>query len=183
MAEGWWGRPPGADPQAFAVQLGDVDPKTIVAWAVDCVEHVLPIYRERFPEDQRLVHGLRVTRAWTRGQATLEELRDARTDVSLAQHDARQRASDEFDAAYPEGAASFPLPWEAAATVARAAWYALNSSDDIACALSAAQQACDAVRAAGPKDDFDIGPAERQWQHDRLPEPARRLRWLAERLY
>jgi hypothetical protein len=84
---------------------------------------------------------------------------------------------------YPDDAASFPLPWEAAAIVARAAFYAVSSADETALALHAAQEACAAVQTAAASADIDAGRAERRWQQVHLPEPARRLRWLTERLY
>jgi hypothetical protein len=84
---------------------------------------------------------------------------------------------------YPDGAASFPLPWEAAAIVARAVFYAVSSADETALALHAAQDACAAVQTTAAPADIEAGRAERRWQQVHLPEPARRLRWLTERLY
>jgi hypothetical protein len=65
--------------------------------------------------------------------------------------------------------------------VARAAYFAAKSADDVKWALKAAQMACLAVQVAAPARDTSAGRAERQWQQDRLPAEARNLRWLTER--
>jgi len=55
--------------------------KAIVRVACDCAELVLPIYENNHPNDSRVRDCIETTRKWTCGEATLEDVRNARNTV------------------------------------------------------------------------------------------------------
>jgi len=81
----------------LAGRLG-VERIRIVLAACACAELALPIYEARYPGDARPRRCIDVTRAWCRGEATLEDVREARQDA-YADAAAAAAAAD-ADAAY-----------------------------------------------------------------------------------
>jgi len=147
------------DPRFVAAHRGgllDVDDHRLLAsWAADCAEHVLPLFALEYPEDERPRRAIETARAWSRGQATVGEAREA----AFAAHAAARNA---FDAA--------------ARGVARAAGHAAATAHMADHELSAAAYAIRAVRLASPAADaVAAGERECRWQREHLPEAIREL--------
>ena len=118
----------------------------IVSVACDCAELALP-----FTKDKRVKACIEITRAWTRGEATIEQVREARyASISAAYAAAHASAHAAYAAyaaadAYAAHAAD-RAPGVAAATYATAA--ATSAATNAAAATSAALAAYAAPDAA-----------------------------------
>jgi len=131
--------------------------------AGDYAERVLYIYEEAFPDDNRPLYAVEVSRRFANGEATKEELAAAGADAFAAWAAARADAGDAradafaaWAAAWAAGAAAGDAvvpAWAAASAAASAAWAA--ASDD--------------AGAAGA-DAFAAGDAEREWQKQHFIE-------------
>ena len=42
--------------------------RTLVLWAIDCAEHILPIFEQTHPSDKRPREAVEAARAWARGE-------------------------------------------------------------------------------------------------------------------
>src|SRR5574341_753268 len=71
------------------------DHKLMVRLACDCAATALPIWKKRYPNDDRPAEAIRVTRAWLKAKATIEQV-----------HDARRAAAYAANAAYATAAAA-----------------------------------------------------------------------------
>jgi hypothetical protein len=119
----------------------------LIAWAVDCAEHVMHLYGE--PVDKRLKDALRVAGEWRSGDASVGDAMRA----AVAAHAAAREASD-----------------PAAIAVARSAGHAVATAHMADHSLGAAWYALKAVKNAGTSVD-----AERRWQDEQLPSGIRDL--------
>ena len=129
--------------------------RLLAAWAADCAEHVLPLFGERYPQDDRPRRAIETARAWARGEVTVGEARAA----ALEAHAAARDAAD-----------------DAARAAARAAGHAVATAHMADHAPRAAAYAIQAVQAAGNgRDDVMSADRERTWQQERLPEEVRAL--------
>ena len=150
--------PTERDPRFITVRRGgtlsDADHRLLAAWAVECAEHVLPLFEAARPDDSRPRHALDVARGWIRGEVGMT---DAHNTAFVANAAARET----------DGAAKF---------AALAAGQAVAVAHVAAHELGAAAYAIRAVRAsvAGPDGD-QAAVAERDWQRGRLPEAIREL--------
>ena len=72
----------------YAKRLGEQDHRSLVLWAADCAEHVLPNFEEKYPKDDRPRKALEAGRAWARGEIAMSEARAA----ALAAHAAARGA-------------------------------------------------------------------------------------------
>ena len=147
------------DPRLVAVHRGgllDVARHRLLAsWAADCAEHVLPLFTAKYPEDNRPRRAIETARAWSRGEATVGEAREA----AFAAHAAVRSVSD-----------------AAAREVARAAGHAVATAHMADHELGAAAFAIKAVRLASPASDaMTAGERECRWQREQLPEAIREL--------
>lgn len=71
--------------------LLDVDRHRLLAsWAANCAEHVLPLFVARHPSDDRPRRAIEMARAWSCGEATVGEAREA----AVAAHAAARSTSD-----------------------------------------------------------------------------------------
>jgi hypothetical protein len=135
--------------------------KRIVAAAVACARLVLPIYEARYPTDKRVRECLDTTERWTRGEATLDELRKARAAAVAAASSAAASsaadaddADDAYAAADAADAAASAADAAASADAADAAYAAAYADDaDDAYAAYAAYAAAYASSAAATADD------------------------------
>ena len=116
--------------------------KRIVAVAVACARLALPIYEARYPQDRRVLDCLDTTERWTRGEATLEKLREARNAASSAAV-AAYAADSASSASYAASSASVY-----AASAASAASYAASDASSASYAASDASYAAYAAYAA-----------------------------------
>jgi hypothetical protein len=147
------------DPRFVAVHRGgslDVSSHRLLAsWAADCAEHVLPLFTAKYPEDDRPHRAIETARAWSRGEASVGEAREA----ASAAHAAARSASD-----------------AAAREVARAAGHAVATAHMADHELGAAAYAIRAVRLASPESvAMTAGESECRWQREHLPEAVREL--------
>lgn len=134
--------------------LQDSDHHLLALWAADCAQHVLPLFEEVQPHDDRPRRAIELARAWTRGEATMTQ---ARTAAGHANAAARELGGAARYAAY------------AAAQAAAVAHVAAHE-------LGAAAYAIKAARAAAPEGEREsAGRRECQWQREQLPEAIRDL--------
>ena len=61
----------------------------LVLWAANCAEHVLPIFEDVYPEDDRPRQAIDAARAWVRGELTVSEARRFAFAAHAAARDAR----------------------------------------------------------------------------------------------
>jgi hypothetical protein len=153
------------DPRFITVRRGgtllDADHRLLALWAADCAEHVLPLFEQERPGDERPRRAIELGRGWARGEV---RMMDARASAGHANAAARDLAGAARHAAYAAGQA---------AAVGHVAAHELG----------AAAYAIRAVRAAVPEvDAMDAGRAECRWQRSRLPGEIRELVLDDERL-
>jgi hypothetical protein len=134
--------------------LQDSDHHLIAIWAADCAQHVLHLFEESRPYDDRPRRAIELIRAWARGEVTMSQSRAAGGHAMAA---ARELSGAARYAAYAAGQA---------AVVAHVAAHELG----------AAAYAIKAVRAAVPKGkDESTGRQECRWQREQLPKEIREL--------
>jgi hypothetical protein len=146
------------DPRFVTVRRGgtleDQQHRLLAAWAADCAEHVLDYFNSQYPDDDRPRRAIEQARAWSRGEITMAQAREA----AYAAHAAAKKATD------------------AAREAARAAGHAVATAHMADHELGAAAYAIRAVRATSPADMRDeAGQIECQWQCEQLPEAIRAL--------
>ncbi|MGY4720295.1 putative immunity protein [Naumannella huperziae] len=144
------------DPRLITVRRGgtltDADHRLLALWAADCAEHVLPLFEQERPDDQRPRGAIEAARAWARGELPMMR--------------ARAAGGHAMGAARPlAGAARF-----AAHAAGQAACVGHVAEHDLGAAAYAIRAAADA-RPTEP----DAARAERDWQRGRLPEAVRSL--------
>ena len=149
---------PVRDPRLITVRRGgtleDADHRLLAVWAADCAEHVLPLFEQAQPDDDRPRRAIEAARAWVRGET---KMMDARAAGGHAMGAARDLKGAAREAAYAAGQA---------AAVAHVAAHELG----------AAAYAIRAARVAAPKAErIEAGRLECQWQRDQLPDAIREL--------
>ncbi len=146
------------DPRFVTVRRGglleDAQHRLLAAWAADCAEHVLHYFTLQHPGDHRPQFAIAQARAWSRGEISMTQAREA----AYAAHDAARAAAG------------------AAREAARAAGHAVATAHMADHELGAAVYSIRAVRAAATADLRDeAGRSECQWQREQLPEAIRAL--------
>ena len=143
------------DPRFITVRRGgsleEADHHLLAAWAADCAQHVLHLFEQARPRDDRPRRAIELGRAWARGEIRWAEARTAAGHANAAARDLRGAARH---AAYAAGQA---------AAVGHVAAHELG----------AAAYAIRAARAAA--DDEEAGRRECRWQRDQLPDEIRDL--------
>lgn len=150
--------PKKRDPRFITVRRGgtllDAHHHLLAIWAATCAEHVLHLFEEVQPDDERPRQAIEQVRAWVRGDVSMTQ---SRTAAGHAMGSARELRGAARYAAYAAGQA---------AAVAHVAAHELG----------AAAYAIKAVRASVPKNDCDqAGLVECQWQRSQLPDEIRDL--------
>ncbi len=150
--------PKERDPRFITVRRGgtlqDSDHRLLALWAADCAEHVLSLFEQVRPADERPRWAIEQARAWVRGEVTMTQSRNSAGHANAA---ARDLSGAARHAAYAAGQAA-AVPHVAAHE------------------LGAAAYAIRAARAAASKDgSAHAGRLECQWQRDQLPEAIREL--------
>jgi hypothetical protein len=152
------------DPRFITIRRGgsltDDDHRLLAVWAADCAQHVLPLFEQARPDDDRPRRAIELGRAWARGEVRWAE---ARTAAGHANAAARDLSGAARYAAYAAGQAA--AVGHVAAHELGAAAYAIRAVR--AAAVSAG------VTAAG--DGFDAGRQECRWQRSQLPDAIRDL--------
>lgn len=128
--------------------------KQLARWAADCAEHVLPLFEDALPGDDRPRQAIEAVRAWARGELTCGKSRGA----AFAAHAAAREAKEKK---HP-----------AACAVARACGQAAGVMHMAGHAPHAAAYAQQAVGFFHP-EDAPQAAAEHEWQLQRLPEHLR----------
>jgi len=146
------------DPRLVTVRRGGTlrnsDHRLLAVWAADCAEHVLHLFEQTQPGDDRPRRAIDLARAWARGEITMAQARTA----AFAAHAAARGA------------------FGAAKEAARAAGQAVAVAHVAAHELGAAAYAIRAARAAAPEDEQEeAGRRECQWQRAQLPGEIREL--------
>ena len=145
------------DPRLVTVRRGgslrDSDHHLLAFWAADCAQHVLHLFEQVRPGDERPRRAIELARAWARGELTMTQARKA----AFASAAARE-------------------VWGAAKLVARSAAQAVVVSHVPAHELGAAAYAIRAAREAAPEGEQEhAGRLECQWQRAQLPGEIREL--------
>jgi hypothetical protein len=94
------------------------DHRSLVLWATDCAEHVLPYFEEEHPEDNRPRNAIEAGRAWGRGEIAMSEARVAAFAAHAAARDADHAAAR--SAARTAGHAAHTATYAVTATAATA---------------------------------------------------------------
>ena len=150
--------PKKRDPRFVTVRRGgtlqDTDHHLLAIWAADCAQHVLHLFEEMQPNDERPRRAIESVRAWIQGEITMSQSRAAGGHAMAA---ARDLSGAERHAAYAAGQA---------AVVAHVAAHELGAA---AYAIKAAREAVldDQAEAAGR--------LECAWQRAQLPSEIRDL--------
>lgn len=132
------------------MRLDKRDHRSLVLWATDCAEHVLPYFEEKYSQDNRPRTAVEAGRAWVRGEIAMNEARTAAFAAHAAARDA-------------EGAV--------ARAAARAAGHAAATAHVAGHAGHAATYAVTAATAAVPIASAVAASAkERDWQYQHLPK-------------
>ena len=150
--------PKKRDPRFITVRRGgtlqDADHHLLAIWAADCAQHVLHLFEEMQPNDDRPRRAIELARAWTRGEITMSQ---ARAAAGAANSAARELSGAARHAAYAAGQAAAVA--HVAAHELGAAAYAIKSA-------RAAALGCEGESA---------GRLECRWQREQLPDAIREL--------
>ena len=146
------------DPRLVTVRRGGtlqaVDHRLLAAWAADCAQHVLHLFEQAQPGDDRPRRAIELARPWARGEITMAQARMAAFAANAA---AREALGAAKEAAHAAGQA---------VTVAHVAAHELG----------AAVYAIRAARAAAPEGESEeAGRLECQWQRAQLPSEIQEL--------
>ncbi len=95
------------------MRLEERDHKSLVLWATDCAEHVLPYFEEKYPKDDRPRNAVEAGRAWVRGEIAMSEVRVVAFAAHVAGHAANYAVTAATDAAVPtDSAAAKERDWQ-----------------------------------------------------------------------
>ena len=138
--------------QQIADLVAETDKKTLVIWACDCAERVLPYFEEKRTDDQRPRRAIEAGRKWVRdGVFKMADIRGA----SLAAHAAARDVADDG----------------AARSAARAAGQAVATTHVPTHSIAAAIYTATAARESASPADAEVAAAqERHWQYEHLIE-------------
>ena len=150
--------PKKRDPRFITVRRGgtlqDADHHLLAIWSADCAQHVLHLFEEMQPNDERPRRAIESARAWTQGEITMSQSRAAGGHAMAA---ARDLSGATRHAAYAAGQA---------AVVAHVAAHELGAA---AYAIKAAREATLDGQAE------EAGRLECAWQRAQLPNEIRDL--------
>lgn len=150
--------PKKRDPRFVTIRRGgtlqDTDHHLLAIWAADCAQHVLHLFEEMQPDDERPRRAIEAARAWAQGEITMSQSRSAGGHAMAA---ARNLSGAPRYSAYAAGQAG---------VVAHVAAHELG----------AAAYAIKAVREAATDGNAEeAGRRECEWQRSQLPSRIRDL--------
>jgi hypothetical protein len=150
--------PKKRDPRFITIRRGgtlqDADHHLLAIWAADCARHVLHLFEDMHPNDERPRRAIEAAHLWAQGAMTMSRSRAAGGHAMGA---ARNLSGASRYAAYAAGQA---------AVVAHVAAHELGG----------AAYAIKAVRAAAPEGNIEeSGRLECKWQRAQLPSRIRDL--------
>ena len=150
--------PKQRDPRFITVRRGgilqDSDHHLLAVWAADCAQHVLHLFEEMQPNDDRPRRAIELARAWTRGEITMKQAHKAAFAANAA---AREVSGAAKQAALAAGQA---------VAVAHVAAHELGAA---AYAIKAGREAALDGQAE------EAGRLECEWQRAQLPSEIRDL--------
>lgn len=150
--------PKDRDPRLITIRRGgtltDEHHRLLAEWALECAEHVLPLFEEHQPQDSRPRVAIEAGRGWIRGDVRMTDSRRLAFEANAA---ARHVPDPAKFAALSAGQAA-AVPHVAAHDLGAAA-YAIR-------AVGAGVPASEAAQARA---------AERDWQRAQLPAAVREL--------
>ncbi|WP_421742982.1 putative immunity protein [Cellulomonas sp.] len=150
--------PTESDPRLITVRRGgtltDEHHRLLADWALQCAEHVLHLFEDDRPGDDRPRQAIAVGRAWIRGEVPMKV---AHSEAFQANAAARGMPDPVKFAALSAGQA---------VAVAHVAAHDLGAAAYAIRAVGASVPAADAAHAQA---------AEREWQRDQVPEAVREL--------
>ena len=146
------------DPRFITVRRGgslrDDDHHLLAIWAADCAQHVLHLFEQARPADDRPRRAIDLGRAWARGEITWWDARAAGGHANAAARDLAGATRLAACAAGQAGCVGHVAAHE----------------------LGAAAYAIKAARAAAPDDESKAADRlESQWQRAQLPDEIREL--------
>lgn len=149
------------DPRFITIRRGgtltDADHHLLALWAANCAEHVLHLFEQARPDDERPRHAIEMARAWVRGEIPMKE---AHKTAFIANAAAKEVAGLSV----------------AAKEAALAAGQAVAVAHVAAHELGAAAYGIRAVWASVPENERDeAGRRECEWQRKQLPQAIREL--------
>lgn len=100
-----------------AKRLDEQDHRSLVRWAADCAEHVLPYFEENYPEDNRPRKALEAGRAWARGELACGKARAAALAAHAAACAAGHAAATAHVADHARHAAAYAVNAATAAAI------------------------------------------------------------------
>lgn len=132
--------------------VSKTDHKILAVWAIDCVERVLPYFKEKYPKDHRPQLAIEILQTWIKtGVFKMAVIRNA----SLTSHAAAREVGED----------------NAARSVARAAGQAVATAHVPTHSRGAAIYALQAIHRATNTNDADAAVAkDRDWQYQHLLE-------------
>ena len=132
-------------------QIFQPDKKALALWAIDCAEHVLPYFEEKYPNDKRPRKALETLKKWIdTGMFKMSVIRKASLDAHSAAKDAKE---------------------DYARYAAHAAGQAVATAHVPTHSIGGAIYALQAIhRVTGPSDADAAVAKERDWQYQRLLE-------------
>jgi thymidine phosphorylase len=150
--------PKKRDPRFITIRRGgtlqDADHLLLAIWAADCAQHVLHLFEEMQPNDERPRRAIEAARAWAQGSITMSQSKAAGGHAMAA---ARNLKGASRYAAYAAGQAG---------VVAHVAAHELG----------AAAYAIKAVRETAPDSSIEeYSRIECEWQRAQLPIEIRDL--------
>ena len=150
--------PKDRDPRLITIRRGgtltDDDHRLLAEWALQCTEHVLPLFESERPDDRRPHEAIEVGRAWIRGEVPMKTAHQT---------------------AFIANAAARGLP-DPAKFAALSAGQSVAVAHVAAHDLGAAAYAIRAAMAAAPREEREAARIqERDWQRDRIPDGLREL--------
>ncbi len=150
--------PKKRDPRFITIRRGgtlqDADHYLLAIWAADCAQHVLHLFEEMQPNDERPRRAIEAARAWAQGAITMSQSKAAGGHAMAA---ARNLSGASRYAAYAAGQAG---------VVAHVSAHQLG----------AAAYAIKAVRETAPEGYIEeYGRIECKWQRTQLPNNIRDL--------
>jgi len=150
--------PKERDPRLITIRRGgtltDEHHRLLAEWALQCAEHVLPLFEEQAPGDGRPRDAIGVGRAWIRGEVPMTVAHDTAFIANAAGR------------GLPDAARFAALSAGQAVAVAHVAAHDLGAA---AYAIRAAGAGVPAAQAGRARAD------ERQWQRERIPDELREL--------
>jgi hypothetical protein len=101
------------------LRLEERDHRSLVLWATECAEHVLPYFEEKYPKDNRPRNALEAGRAWVRSEIAMSEVRAAARSAGHAAATAHVAAHAASAANYAVTATDAAIPTDSAAAEER----------------------------------------------------------------